>query len=163
MKGAVIGKNCFIPLKLALRANSNLHLQDHVIIETYNLDLREKISIGSSVIINKEVTILRQSHDVDDSRFRTTGSSLIIHDYSWIGTKSMILPGCTVVKYGCVLGAGSVLAKDTPSEMIIMVGNPARPARNRLNVPSELIVEALQGRDFNTYLRARLQPFNEIK
>jgi acetyltransferase-like isoleucine patch superfamily enzyme len=40
-----------------------------------------------------------------------------------------ILPGVTIGE-GCVVGAGSVVAKDLP-EFAVAVGNPARPIRDR--------------------------------
>ncbi|MDH3026960.1 DapH/DapD/GlmU-related protein [Gordonia alkanivorans] len=54
---------------------------------------------------------------------------VVIGDDVWIGARVIILPGVTVGR-GCVIGAGSVVAKDIP-EYTIAAGNPCRVIRNR--------------------------------
>jgi phosphonate metabolism protein (transferase hexapeptide repeat family) len=50
------------------------------------------------------------------------------HDV-WIGHGAIVLPGRTIGT-GAVVGAGSVVTKDVP-DYTIVVGNPARPIRQR--------------------------------
>ena len=53
----------------------------------------------------------------------------IEHDV-WIGRGVVLLPGCTKVATGAVIGAGSVVTK--PVEAFTIVGgNPAKPIRDR--------------------------------
>lgn len=50
----------------------------------------------------------------------------------WIGADALILPGCTRIGTGAVVGAGSVVTKDV-TEFSIVVGNPARVIGERLS------------------------------
>lgn len=50
----------------------------------------------------------------------------------WIGAGALILPGCTRIGTGAVIGAGSVVTKNVP-EFSIVVGNPARVIGQRLS------------------------------
>ena len=47
----------------------------------------------------------------------------------WVGMGAIILPGVTIGE-GCVVGAGSVVAKDLP-DLTVAVGNPATVIRDR--------------------------------
>ena len=51
-----------------------------------------------------------------------------IEDGVWIGAEVIILPGITIGS-GCVIGAGSVVAKDTEKDSLY-VGIPARKVKN---------------------------------
>lgn len=50
---------------------------------------------------------------------------------AWIGANSLILPGCTRIGIGAVVGAGSVVTHDVP-DFAVVAGNPARELRLRL-------------------------------
>lgn len=54
---------------------------------------------------------------------------IIIEDNVWIGAKATILGGNTV-ESGSVVGAGSVVTKNVPSDSIV-VGAPARKVKDR--------------------------------
>jgi virginiamycin A acetyltransferase len=56
----------------------------------------------------------------------------IIHDDVWIGHNVLILPGCTSIGRGSVIGAGAVLTKDV-APYSVMVGNPGRLLRARFS------------------------------
>lgn len=53
----------------------------------------------------------------------------ISHDV-WIGTRSIILPGCTRIGAHSIIGAGSVVTHDVP-DYAIVAGNPAKIIRMR--------------------------------
>lgn len=55
-----------------------------------------------------------------------------ICDDSWIGANVTILPNCSRIGVGAVVGAGSVVTKDVP-DFAIAVGNPARIVGWRLD------------------------------
>ena len=156
-RGAKIGHGSNLNFKLALKANSNLVVGKYSVIESNDLDLRNKIIIGDKVIINKEVKIIRESHDVNSKSFDLISNPLEINDYVWIATNSLILPSCHKIAAGAILGAGSVLAKSINNENDIYIGNPACFLKKRKCVHSNIMLESLQGRDFLKYIKARFQ------
>ena len=84
------------------------------------------IHIGDSTYLAFDSHIL--THD------RTRG--LYLHTYvgrnCFIGGKSLVLPGVRIGD-NCVVGAGSVVTKDVPSNCIV-AGNPARIIRREIEV-----------------------------
>lgn len=48
----------------------------------------------------------------------------------WIGTRAIVLPGCTRIGAHSIIGAGSVVTKDVP-DYAIVGGNPAKIIRMR--------------------------------
>lgn len=154
LRGANIGKNSSITLLLAIKSNKNLTIGNYSIIETSELDLREKITIGNKVIINKGAIILRQSHDLNSNVFKTIGSELIIEDYAWITSNTIITPSCKIIQNSAVIATGSVVVKDV-EQNIVVGGNPAKFIKDRPNIPNELEFDSLQGRDFFKYIKAR--------
>ena len=81
-------------------------------------------------------------------------SGLIIEDYVWLCPDSVILPSCTLIAYGTVVGANAVVAKNT-TEMSVVGGNPAKEIKKRSCIHSNLIVEALLGGDYYIYKQTR--------
>lgn len=89
-----------------------------------------KVRIGENVQIAPNVAIYTAGHPIHpDSRNSgyEYGIDITIGDNVWIGGNTCILPG---VKIGnnVVIGAGSVVSKDIPDDMIA-VGNPCRVIR----------------------------------
>lgn len=154
-KGASIGKNVIIPLKLALKANSNLIIGDDVICETSNLDLRGKICIESYNIINKDVSILRVSHFIDDDNKFTTRyyPELTIESYSWLCTGCNILPNVTTISKGSVISAFCILSHNT-NEMDV-IGKDGNFHRKHNSLFKDLVVPSLKGGDYYYYKEAR--------
>ena len=68
------------------------------------------------------------SDEADFFAWRRNHHVTIGHDV-WIGHGAIVLPGRTIGT-GAVVGAGSVVTKDVP-DYAIVVGNPARPIRQR--------------------------------
>ncbi len=156
-RGATIGNNSIIPLKLALKANSNLVIGNDVSINTSCFDLRRKIIIHDNVVINRDVEIIRLSHDYNSMDFRLKEyEPLIIESYSWLATGSKILPSCSLIEYGTVLGAYSVLPYNT-EKMSVYSGFPAKLINKRNNVWTDLVVVSMNGGDWKYYKQARKQ------
>lgn len=156
-RGAKIGNTSIIPYKLAVKANSNLVVGNDVIIESTKLDLRDKIIINDHVIVNKEVSIIRVSHSIDNDTFFSTKyySPLVIHSYSWLATGCKILPSVQNISKGSIISAFSILVKDT-EECGVYSGSPAILKRKHDTMFTDLIVVSLMGGDFLFYKKSRL-------
>lgn len=57
---------------------------------------------------------------------------LVIGHDTWIGRNAIILPGCSRIGIGAVIGAGSIVTRDVP-DFAIVAGNPARVLRWRFD------------------------------
>lgn len=97
----------------------------------YNLTVLDcnKVKIGDNVLFGPNVTITAAGHPIHpDSRKKYEyGIPVTVCDNVWIGANVVICPGVTIGK-GSVIGAGSVVTKDIP-ENVIAFGNPCRVYR----------------------------------
>lgn len=100
-----------------------------VINERCRMDNRGGLEIGRSVSISSDVIILTADHDPESETFEGRMRPVKIGDYSWVGTRAMILPGVTVGR-GAVVAAGSVVTKSVADHTIV-AGVPARPVKTR--------------------------------
>lgn len=90
-----------------------------------HLVTRGGITIGDNVSISSETCILTADHDLNSDSFSGRTRQVIIHDFVFIGTRAMILPGATLGE-GSAIAAGSVVTKDVPARSIV-AGVPAKP------------------------------------
>lgn len=89
-----------------------------------------RVTIGDNVQIAPNVSIYTAGHPIHpDSRNSgyEYGLPITIGNNVWIGGNVVILPGI-VIGNNAVIGAGSVVTKDIPDNMIAM-GNPCRAVR----------------------------------
>ncbi len=89
------------------------------------LDVCE-VHIGANSMFGPGVQIYTATHPIDADERRTgleSGKPITIGRDCWIGGAAIICPGVTIGDR-CVIGAGSVVTKDVPSDCIA-VGNPA--------------------------------------
>lgn len=98
----------------------------------YNLTILDvgKVKIGDNAQIAPNVSIYTAGHPVHpDSRNSgyEYGIAITIGDNVWIGGNTCILPGVTIGN-NVVIGAGSVVTKDIPDN-VIAAGNPCRIIR----------------------------------
>lgn len=83
------------------------------------------IFIGDNTLIGHNTVIATLNHGMlPDERGNLIPSPVHIGKGVWIGSSSVILPGVTIGD-NAVIGAGSVVTKDIPADMIA-VGSPAR-------------------------------------
>jgi len=127
-----VGKHVRIKRGLRARKPENITIGDDVTIGcNVILQAHAPIYIGNFTKIAPGVIIVTASHDTskrDFERTRTT-SPVKIGNNCWLGTGAIVLPGVTIGD-GTVVGAGSVVTKDLPPEMIC-VGVPAGPLKPR--------------------------------
>ncbi|WP_309385077.1 acyltransferase [Cerasicoccus frondis] len=89
-----------------------------------SLDTRGGITIGASVSISPEVSIITADHDLQDAGFAGRVRGVTIEDYVFVGARATILPGVTLGE-GSVVAAGAVVTKSTDPYTIVG-GVPAR-------------------------------------
>lgn len=155
LNGATIGKGVIIPFKLARKANHNLTIEDEVICETHDLDLRSEIIIKAKCVINRDVVILRVSHYIDnDTKFTTRYyPPLIIESYSWLCTGCHILPNVTRIAEGTVVSAYTTLSRNT--QELDVIGSNGKQLRKHTSKFSDLVIPKLMGGDLLFYRIAR--------
>lgn len=109
-KNLHIGKNVFI--------NSGCRFQD-----------QGGITIGDGALIGHNVVMATLNHSEDpETRGNLHPAPIHIGRNVWIGASAAILPGVTIGD-GAIVGAGSVVTRDVPENMIV-TGVPARILRS---------------------------------
>jgi acetyltransferase-like isoleucine patch superfamily enzyme len=117
-----MGLRVYSPWKIKLANNS-------VINNNVVLDGRGSLNIGSNVNISPYVQIYTAEHDVNSSNFEYVSEKVVIEDYAWISTNSIVLPGVTIGK-GAVVSAGALVTKDVEPYAIVG-GVPAKKIGSR--------------------------------
>ncbi|RZL52601.1 MAG: acyltransferase [Pedobacter sp.] len=87
------------------------------------------VSIGNNVMLAQNIVISGLNHAYDDITIspafqKIIAKQIFIDDDVWIGANSVITAGVSLGKH-CIIGAGSVVTKDTPAYSL-SVGNPAK-------------------------------------
>ena len=95
--------------------------------EVYNLG---PIEIGERATIAQYAYLCNGTHDLSDPKSPLLVGEIKIQKDVFIGAKAIILPGLTISE-GSVIGAGSVLTKDT-EPWGIYAGNPAKYIKRRI-------------------------------
>jgi acetyltransferase-like isoleucine patch superfamily enzyme len=114
--------------KCAVTGNHKLlHIGDFSFVGRSTIQLHASVTIGKSVVINDDVTILTGTHDVNDEHFQLLKKPVIVGNYAWICTGAIVLPGITIGE-GAVVAAGAVVAHDVPAYHVV-AGNPAKVVR----------------------------------
>lgn len=113
---------------------SNIHMGEKVFFN-FNcvvLDVM-KVVIGSRTLLGPNVQVYTATHPLDH-RERATGlefaKPVVIGEDVWIGGSTVICPGVTIGDRS-VIGAGSVVTKDIPAD-VMAAGNPCRVIRSLL-------------------------------
>lgn len=88
------------------------------------LDGRKGLQIGDNVTIAYEAIIWTLNHDYNDIHFCGKGNAVVIGNFSWICSRSIILPGIRVGE-GAIVASGAIVTKDVP-EYAIVAGIPAK-------------------------------------
>jgi len=98
----------------------------------YNLIILDcaKVSIGNNVLIAPNVAIYTAGHPIDFEKRNQEfeyAFPVTIGNNVWIGGNTLINPGVTIGD-NSVIGSGSVVTKDIPSN-VIAIGNPCKVLR----------------------------------
>lgn len=140
------GKNLWITAPFHVDYGNNIYFGDNCEVNMNCTFLDDnRIVIGDHALIAPNVQIYTAFHPTnpydrfgeprEDGSFafcRTQTAPVIIGNRVWIGGGVIIMPGVTIGD-NVVIGAGSVVTKDIPSD-VIAYGNPCRVVReNRKN------------------------------
>ena len=129
---AEIGEGCYIETPFyANWGGKHVHFGSHIY-ANFNLTLVDDthIYVGDHTMIGPNVIIATSGHPVLPSlREQEYQFNLPVHigRNCWIGAGAILLPGVTVGD-NTVIGAGSVVTKDIPAD-VVAVGNPCQVMR----------------------------------
>lgn len=129
---AEVGENCYIePPFHSNWGGKHVHLGNNVYFN-FNATLVDDthIYIGDSTLIGPNVTLATAGHPIlPELREKALQYNLPVHigKNCWLGAGVIVLPGVTIGD-NTVIGAGSVVTKDIPSN-VVAVGNPCKVLR----------------------------------
>ncbi|UCC39327.1 MAG: acyltransferase [Candidatus Aminicenantes bacterium] len=128
-----VGKNCFYVNQIVWLNSDGIELGDDV---RFNHGVYVNgyggLKIGNNSGIGPYSMVHTANHAFDEKKVSQTQwdkKPVTIGEDCWIGMGVCILPGVTIGDR-VIIGAGSVVAKDVPSD-VIAVGNPCRPVKTR--------------------------------
>lgn len=97
-----------------------------------------KVTIGDRTLFGPNVQIYAATHPIDHQE-RSSGveyaKPITIGEDVWVGGSAVICPGVTIGDR-TIIGAGSVVTKDIPSD-VFAAGNPCRVIRSNNNKISD--------------------------
>ena len=126
------GKDLEIQAPFYCDYGSNIYFGDQVFMN-FNcvvLDVTP-VHIGSRTMFGPNVQIYTATHPIDAKERATwleAGKAIRIGDDVWIGGSVVICPGVSIGDRA-IIGAGSVVAKDIPSD-VFAAGNPCKIIKN---------------------------------
>lgn len=124
------------------------------------------IIIGNNVMFGPRVEIYTATHPLDAEARNSqleSGKKVIIGNNVWVGGSVVIVPGVTIGD-NTVIGAGSVVTKDIPSN-VVAAGNPAKVIRKldesdkiywRKQIEQYYKDKAKENDEWNAYVTIRL-------
>ena len=126
----IVGKNVYIERKCDIKAPWSIRIGSNVVInKNVLLDGRGGLEIGNNVDVAQDTIIWTAQHDYNDDYHKYITGKVVIDDYVWIASRSMILPGVSIGR-GAVIAAGAVVTKDVlPMELV--GGVPAKVLGHR--------------------------------
>ena len=151
---AEVGDNCFIEAPFyANWGGHHLHLGNGIYIN-YGLTCVDDthIYIGDRTLLGPNCTLAAAGHPIDPELRRMGyqyNAPVRIGQNCWLGAGVIVLPGVTVGD-NAVIGAGSVVTRDLPSN-VVAVGNPCR------------VLREVNERDREIYFRSRKIDWDQVE
>lgn len=130
----VLGRNVYFGKSAVMQPPQFARFGDNVIVGA-NFFLQANLNVGSDVLISSKVSIVGNDHRFDDPTKsiywsgRLPEATICLEGDNLIGYGTIIVGDVNIGK-GCVVGAGSVVTRDLPSNTVC-AGVPAKPIRNR--------------------------------
>lgn len=91
------------------------------------IDYSGSVIIEDNVWISERVQIHTHTHQLTSKRIYGEGiesTELILKEKCWIGAGAIVLPSVHYIGKNSIIGAGSVVTKDVPDNVVV-AGNPA--------------------------------------
>lgn len=111
-----------------IRVGNNLQVNfDCTILDCAEVTIGDNCLMACGVHIYAATHPVDATHRKDDEKYYELAKPVKIGDNCWIGGHVTICPGVTIGD-NVVIGAGSVVVKDVPSNVVV-AGNPARIIR----------------------------------
>ena len=122
------GQNIIVNQPFRCDFGCNIHVGENFF-ANFNLTVLDEaeVRIGNNAFIGPNVSIYTACHPLDAptrNTFAEWAEPVTIGDNVWIGGSVTILPGVTIGD-NAVIGAGSVVCRDLPSDCVA-AGNPAK-------------------------------------
>ena len=128
--GAKISKDAKIYPSTKIWLPSNLKIgRGSSIGPNVNLYNQGQINIGNNTIISQGAHLCASTHDYKNLFHPLILAPILVEDNVWVCAEAFIGPNVKLSK-GCVVGARSVVTKDT-IEFSVNAGNPAKFIKNR--------------------------------
>lgn len=126
-----LSKNTVIYHGLDARSPWNIKIGNSIIGPHVSLDGRCGLEIGDNVDISNNASIWTMQHDYNDEYFGVSRVSapVIVKDYAWISSGSVVLPG-TTIEEGSVVAARAVITENT-EPYGVYAGIPAQKIAER--------------------------------
>ncbi len=135
----VAAKNSEVQIKDASTLYSNCKILGKVTIERYCvLATNIYMSSGNHFAFEHPELLIRVQDKIVRKKHTDINQPIHIHEDVWIGNGVFISQGITIGR-GAVIGAGAIVTKNILPYQVV-VGNPAKPIKNRLEFspPSEI-------------------------
>lgn len=137
----VSAKNKTIEIKDYSTLYSNCKILGSVIIERYCvLATNIYMSSGNHFAFEHPELLIRKQDQLVREENTDINKPIHIHEDVWIGNGVFISQGITIGR-GAVIGAGTIVTKDILPYQVV-VGNPGKPIKNRLDFVPPLKIDA---------------------
>lgn len=122
--GMRIGRNCVVRRGVYLGSPNELEMGDGSFIGKASLYCTGGVKIGKNVNVSDGAVLITAKHDVNSPAFEALYEPIVVNDWAWIATNSIVLAGVTIGE-GAVVAAGAVVTKDVMPYSVVG-GNPAK-------------------------------------
>lgn len=124
MFGATLNGKPFVHQRARINIPWNLTMHDRACIgDRANIYALGPIELHKECTVAQECYLCTGTHDFKDTMFLMT-AKITVGARAFLGARTFVMPGVTIGE-DCVIGACSVVTKDTPAGMIC-AGNPCK-------------------------------------
>ena len=118
-----VGKNCLIERGASF--NEGAVLEDYSSVGV-NCFIDSAVTIKGHNMMGPDVKIFSRNHYYNEElhcfKGYTSQKKVVVGEYSWIGTRTLVMPGVTIGDH-VIIGGGAVVTKNVPNG-VLAAGNP---------------------------------------